>query len=264
MESGACAINPRTTDFSRFSQLNNSANNKNGFALLQLEFFKMKKIIILSFLFITGCSSTRVMIHPQTENNQTISYARGGTVLHSQAMLKPELTIIDYAYNEMVIGLSVTNTTSEPILFSEKNIRIELLTSEESQQATIYSFEQLIEEAAERGESALYLVGNTAVGIGVGFIPFGGIAYSVGHLFYSLSGNNSQSHQDRVDALTFSQLNQNYLRQQTIEPKNSYAGILKIGFEDDLEEGDTITFQVSAGNEIENFNYTCESPPKSK
>lgn len=224
----------------------------------------MKKIIILLFLFITGCSSTRVMVHPQTENDQTITYARGGTVLHSQATLKPELTIIDYAYDEMVIGLSVTNTTSEPILFSEKNIQIELFTSEESQLATIYSYEQLIEEAAERGESALYQVGNTAVGIGVGFIPFGGIAYSVGHLIYSLSGNNSQTHQERVDALTFSQLNQNYLRQQTIEPESTYAGILKIGFEDDLEEGDTIIFQIMDGKEIEKFNFTCEAPHKSK
>jgi hypothetical protein len=223
----------------------------------------MKKIIILTLLFITGCSSNRVMIHPQTVNDQTISYARGGTVIHSQETLKPELTIIDYAYDEMVIGLSVTNTTPEPILFSEKNLQVELQGSEQLQPAIVYSFDQLIEEAAERGNSALYQVGNTAVGIGAGFIPFGGIAFSVGHLFYSLGGSN-QTHQERVDALTFSQLNQSYLRQQTIEPKSTYSGILKIGFENDLEGGDNITFQVSAGNEIEKFNFTCEIPPKTK
>ena len=223
----------------------------------------MTKIIILTLLFVTGCSSNRVMIHPQTESDQTISYARGGTVLHSQTALKPELTIIDYAYDEMVIGLSVTNTTQEPILFSEKNLQVELHTSEQSQSAIVYSFDQLIEEAAERGNSALYQVGNTAVGIGAGFIPFGGIAFSVGHLFYSLGGSN-QTHQERVDALTFSQLNQNYLRQQTIKPDSSYTGILKIGFENDLEEGDTITFQVSAGDEIEKFNFVCEKPLKAK
>jgi len=211
----------------------------------------------------TGCSSNRVMIHPQTVDDQTITYARGGTVIHSQTALKPELTIIDYAYDEMVIGLSVTNTTKEPVLFSEKNIQVELQTLGESQPAIIYSFEQLIDEAAERGDSALYQVGNTAVGIGVGFIPFGGIAYSMGHLFYSLDGS-SQTHQERVDALTFSQLNQNYLRQQTIKPESNYTGILKIGFENDLEEGDNIIFQVSAGDEIEKFNFTCEKPPKPK
>jgi hypothetical protein len=222
----------------------------------------MKIIITLTLIFITSCSSNRVKIHPQTENEQTITYARGGVVLHSNTSLKPELTIIDYSYDEMIIGLSVTNTTSEPVLFSEKNIQVELLGLEESQQGTIYSFEQLIEEAAERGDSTLYQVGNTAVSIGVGFIPFGGIAYSVGRMLYSLGDENSRTHENRIDVLTFSQLNKNYLRQQTIEPNSSYAGILKIGFEDELEEGDTITFQVLGGNEIEKFNFTCKTHPK--
>jgi hypothetical protein len=223
----------------------------------------MKKIIIvLTLLFITGCSSKRVMLHPQTVENQTITYARGGAVLHSQTTLKPELTIIDYSIDEMLIGLSVTNTTPNPILFSEKNIQIDLLTSEGSQRATVYSFEQLREEAAESDDSSLYDAGNTAVGIGVGFIPFGGIAFSVGQLVYSLGDKNNQTNQNRIDALTFSQLHQNYLRKHTIEPESSYAGILKIGFENDLEEGDIITFHVITEGEIEKFNFTCKNPPE--
>ena len=207
-------------------------------------------------MFMYGCSSSRVLIKPQVINDQTVAYARGVPSLHSQSLLKLELAIMDYSKDEMIISLSVTNNTLEPISFSEKNIDVELLTSKELQSAAVYSFEQLAEEAAERGESNLALAGGTAAGIGARFIPFGDIAYSVGRLFYSI-GSNTEGHQERIDAFTFSQLNQNYLRQHTVEPGSSYSGFLKIGFENNLEKGDGIIFRVSVGNEIEEFNFTC-------
>jgi hypothetical protein len=216
----------------------------------------MKKYIFLTIMLICGCSSNRVLIQPQAVNDQAVVHNRGAYSLHSHSPLKLKLAILDYAYDEIIISLSTTNTSSEPILFSEKNIEVELLASEELQPAFIYSYEQLTEEAAEKGESNLALIGNTVAGIGASFIPFGNIAYSVGRLFYSLN-ENTEEHQKRIDAFTFSQLNQNYLRQQSIEPGSTYSGILKIGFENDLEKGDDIIFRVSAGNEVEEFSFTC-------
>lgn len=103
------------------------------------------------------------------------------------------------------------------------------------------------------------MAGNTAVGIGASFIPFGSIAYSVGRLIYSIS-NNTEGHQKRIDKLTFSQLNQNYLRQQVIPPGSSYKGILKLGFENDLQQGDEIILSVVTGNETQAFNFICNKP----
>ena len=223
----------------------------------------MKKLLILGIIFMTvaACSSKRVLVHPQAINDQKITYDRGGVKLHSQSILKPEITILDYSFDEMIIGLSVTNLTPDTILFSEQNVSVELLAEEQLEAATVYSFNQLAEEAAESGQSTAGQVGETAVGIGVGFIPFGGIAYSVGKMFYDI-GSNSDGHEKRIDQLTFSQLNKNYLRQQTIDPGSSYSGILKIGFEENLKEGDTLIFQVSAGSEVEKFSFTCKNPPE--
>lgn len=222
----------------------------------------MKQLIILSIMFLSACSSNRVLVQPQAINNQIVAYDRGASSLHSQSFLKPELAVMDYSSDEMIISLSITNTTLQPISFSEKNIEVELITAEELQPAIVYNFEQLAEEAAERGESNVALAGNTAAGIVSSFIPFGSIAYSVGRLFYSI-GNNTTGHQKRIDALTFSQLNKNYLRQQTVETGSSYSGILKIGFENALEEGNGIIFRVSAGNEIEEFHFICNEPTPS-
>lgn len=219
----------------------------------------MKQLIILIIIFIYGCSSNRILIHPQAFNDQTVTYFRGSSRLHSQSFLILELAIMDYSFDEMIINLSVTNTRLEPILFSEKNIEVEWLARDEIQPATVYSFDQLAEEAVEKGESNLVLVGDTAAGIGASIIPFGNIAYKVGKLFYSI-GINTDGHQKRIDAFVFSQLNKNYLRQQTVEPGSSYSGILKIGFKNNLKEGDLIIFRVSVGNEIEEFNFICNEP----
>lgn len=220
----------------------------------------MKKIIILTLILLNACSSDRVLVQPQLSDDQTVTYERGKSKILSKSILKPELIIMDYSYDEMIIGLTISNTTFEAITFSEKNVEVELLSDDELEAATVYSFEQLAEEAAERGEDAMEQVGGTAASIGAGFVPFGSIAYSVGRLFYSL-GSSSGGHEKRIDSLTFSQLSQVYLRQQTVEPDSNYSGVLKIGFEDELEEGDTIIFSVSSGEKIEKFKFICEEKP---
>lgn len=220
------------------------------------------KFIILIFIFLTGCSSnpSRVLISPQAMEKQTISYARGGMKLHAQSVLQPELIILDYSSNQMVIGLSVTNTSLDPILFSGENLAVELKTPEGLQTAKVYTYEQLIEEGViDKNESTLGQVGETAVGVGVGFVPFGGIAYSFGRLFYAIGSENNQTHQKRVDTRVASQLNQNYLRPQTVNPGENYSGILKIAFDHELKTGDNIFFRLSAADEIETFTFTCES-----
>lgn len=220
----------------------------------------MKSLIILFSILLAGCSANRVQLEPQLINAQTVTYVRGSSKLNSQSLLKPELAVLEYSSDEMVIALAVTNLTVEPILFSEKNLTVNLLSSGELQAATIYRYEQLVGEAAEKGYNTAGQVGNTAVSIGASFIPFGGIALSVGRLFYSIGSQNTESYEERVDNLTFSQLNQNYIRQQTIEPGAKYSGILKIGFENDLEIGETIIFTLSAEDEIEKFIFNCEQP----
>ncbi len=218
----------------------------------------MKKIFILIFIFLMGCSANRVQFQPQITSNQTVTYDRGRSKLNSQSLLSPELIILEYSTDEVVIGLTVTNSTAYPILFSKDNLSVELVSTDEKYKGIVYSYEELVEEAADRGYETAAQVGNTAVGIGAGFIPFGSIVYSVGRLFYSIGSQGSESHQERVDKLTFSKLNQNYLRLQTIEPGGRYSGILKIGFENDLEVGDTVVFSLSVENEVERFKYICE------
>lgn len=218
----------------------------------------MKLFFIVTVVLLTGCSATRVELEPRLINNQTITYARGSSKLNSHSVMKPELTVIEYSTDEMLISLAVNNTTAEPILFAESNLTVELLASDELQAGTVYTFEQLAKEAADKGYDTAAQVGNTAAGIGVGFIPFGNIIYSIGRLFYSVGSQSSESYEERIDKLTFTQLNQNYLRSQTIEPGGRYSGILKIGFENDLEVGDTVIFSLTAGGEVEKFNFNCE------
>lgn len=224
----------------------------------------MKKLFILIFIFITGCSTNRVQFQPQLADSQTVTYARGSSKLNSQSLLSPELMILEYSSDQIVIGLTVTNSMTQPILFSENNLAVELISPDETYKGVIYSYEELVEEAADRGYKTAAQVGNTAVGIGAGFIPFGSIVYSVGRLFYSIGSQGSESHQERVDKLTFSKLNQNYLRLQTIEPGGRYSGIIKIGFETDLEAGNIVVFSLSAKDEIEKFKYICEELPREK
>jgi uncharacterized protein YceK len=218
----------------------------------------MKITFLLLAILLTGCSASRVQIHPIVINNQAVTYARGNIKLNSQTGLKPELTILDYSLDEILIGLTVTNTTNESILFSEKNLTVDLVASDKSEVGTVYTFDQLAEEAADEGYDTATQVGSTAAGIGSGFIPFGSIAYSIGRLFYSVGSQSAASHEENIDKLTYTQLNSTYLRQHTLEPEASYSGILKIGFADDIKAGDTIIFTLSAGGEVEKFKFNCQ------
>lgn len=211
-----------------------------------------------------GCSSSRVQLQPQVINDQTVTYDRGGSKLNSQSLLKPELSVLEYSSDEMVVGLTVTNSTISPILFSENNLAVDLLASGELQAGTVYSYEQLADEAIDKGYDTAVQVGNTAASIGVGFIPFGHVFYSVGRLFYSIGSQNTESHEERIDKLTFSQLNKNYLRRQTINPGERYSGILKVSFDNELEAGNTVIFSLLSGDEVEKFNYICEQPEEEK
>jgi len=219
----------------------------------------MKKILFFLIFVISGCASTNsVQLDAKAVNKQQISYERGGAKFHSQAASKFELTILDFVQNEMVIGVSVTNSTLEPIPYSEKNVTAEWVYKDEVKEPHIYNFKELAEEAEEKGYRTGKLVASTAVGIGASFIPFGGIAYSVGSLFYAIGSQDSKGHQQRIDKLVYSQLNKNYLRRQTIAPGETYSGILKIGFEDALKAENTIVIQVAVGDESEKFHFTCK------
>ncbi len=219
----------------------------------------MKKLVILLAVLLSGCSSNRVKLEPQLSQGQTVSYARGSVKINSQSESNSELTILGYSSDKMVIGVTVNNFSDTPIEFSKNNLFVNQLSEGELLAGTIYSFEEVAEEAADKGYSTAVQVGQTAASIGASFIPFGGIAYSVGRLFYSIgSQQGTESHEERVDRLVFSQLNKNYLRQQTIEPGAKYSGILKIGFEDDLDAGDTVVFNLSVGNTVEKFNLECD------
>ena len=223
----------------------------------------MKKMLFFLVIVISGCASNSVQLEPKAVNKQQIAYERGGAKFHSQAASKFELTILDYTQNEMVIGVSVTNSTSEPMPYSEKNVTVEWVYKDEVKNAHIYNFEELAEEAGEKGYRTGKLVASTAAGIGASFIPFGGIAYSVGSLFYAIGSQDSKGgHQQRIDKLVYSQLDKNYLRRQTIAPGETYSGILKIGFEDTLEAENIIVINVAVGDESEKFHFTCKEALK--
>ena len=211
-------------------------------------------IILVNFC---ACSSSRILLHPKKSESQTVSYSRGISILQSQETLNPEFSIMDYSENEMIIGLTVTNITSEPLTISEQNLKAELTSGEEIHHAKIYDYEQLIKESADRSNENLALAGNTAAGIGAGFIPFGGIALSVGKLFYTV-GNGSEEHQKRIDSFTFSQLNQHYFRLQTLQPSEKYSGFLKIGFDQNFKAKDKIAFHFVYDDQTETFTYSCK------
>lgn len=220
----------------------------------------MKNILLLSVILLAGCSANRVKLEPHVINNQTVTFVRGSSKLNSNALLKAELAVLEYSSNEMVIALSVTNPALESILFSENNLTANRLALGVLQHAIVFQYDELVGEASEKGYGTAGKVGNTAISIGASFIPFGGIALSVGRLFYDIgSSSASESHEERVERLTYSQLDKNYIRRQTIEPGGQYSGILKIGFEDDLEAGDSVIFTLSAEGDIEKFVFKCKA-----
>lgn len=220
-------------------------------------------LLLMSALLATGCSSTHVLLQPELSDGQEINYSRGRSKINSQSLFKPELAVLEYSEDEMVVGIGITNFTDKPLLLSEDNLVAERLSAGETEQAIIYHFDDLVKDAAKSGYSTAYQVGDVAASVGVSFIPFGGIVYSLGKLFYSLgSSQTAGSPEERVDQLTYSQLNNNYFRQQTVAPEVEYSGILKLGFDGDFEEGDKVTFKLTVGGQVENFVFICKESEK--
>lgn len=212
--------------------------------------------ISLTFL-VSGCSNPkkRVTIQAAPTENQVSAFMRGGVKL-SSSEYKTELTIVDYSDHEMVIALSVKNETDAPVTFSEQNITARHLYEGKRFKTKVYGYEELLTEYQDSGYSPMVQVGTTAVSIGTYFIPYGGIAMSLGSLLFSLA-EQGVSHKDRINSLVASQLNQLYLRQHTIAPDTEYGGILKIGFKEELRAGDKVLFNVSVGERIESFSFVC-------
>lgn len=204
----------------------------------------------------SGCATkSRVNITAAPIEQQNSAFMRGGVKLASKNH-KTELTVVDYSHDEMVVAISVANDKTEPFLFSEKNITSQHLHLDQGANAKIYSYEELLAEYGKSDYSTIAQVGQTAASIGAAFIPFGGIALSLGSLLYSLS-EQDVSHQDRINSLVQSDFNQTYLRQHTIDPKADYSGIVKIGFSEELAMGDKVLFNVSIDNKTESFTFVC-------
>ncbi len=208
-------------------------------------------------VFVSGCSSPkkRVTIQAAPTKNQVSAFMRGGVKLSSTDN-KTEMTLVDYSDHEMVVALSVKNETDAPVMFSDQNITARHLYEGKSFRTKVYSYEELLAEYQNSSYSPMMQVGTTAVSIGTSFIPYGGIAMSLGSLLFSLA-EQGVSHKDRINSLVASQLNQLYLRQHTIDPDTEYGGILKIGFKEELRTGDKVLFNVSVGEKIESFSFVC-------
>ena len=214
-------------------------------------------LAILGLALSSGCATQkRVTLSASPTAQQSSAFMRGGVKLSSKSN-KVEVTVVDYSYDEMVVAISIANNKSEPFLFSEKNISSQHLHLDQDTNAKIYSYEELLAEYSNSSYSAMVKVGQTATGIGTTFIPFGGIAMSLGNLLFSLS-EQGISHKDRINSLVASQLNQLYLRQHTVDPKKEYGGIVKIGFSEDLASGDKVLFNVAIGNKTESFTFVCQ------
>jgi hypothetical protein len=88
----------------------------------------------------------------------------------------PELAVLEYSEDEMVVGIGVTNFTDKSLLVSEDSLTAErqAFGEEEIQSATIYHFEDLAQEAAKEGYNTAYQVGDTAVKYWCWFYSFRG------------------------------------------------------------------------------------------
>ncbi|NOQ37201.1 MAG: hypothetical protein GQ569_15130 [Methylococcaceae bacterium] len=214
-------------------------------------------LVITALTLNVGCASKkRVTIDAAPTAHQESAFMRGGVKLSSDNH-KSELTVVDYSHDEMVVAISIANNKTESFLFSDKNIKAQHLHSNKGFNAKIYSYEELLAEYGNSDYATVMQVGSTAASIGTAFIPFGGIAMSLGRLLFSLA-DQGVSHKDRVNSLVASQLNQLYLRQHTVEVDKEYGGIVKIGFAEELKRGDKVLFNISIGNTIESFTFVCK------
>jgi hypothetical protein len=205
----------------------------------------------------TGCSSqNRVSIAASPTPQQNTAFMRGGVKLSSKNH-KIALTVVDYSTTEMLAAISLANDKTQPFLFSEKNISVQHFRSDKTVNAKVYSYEELRAENSNSDNSALGQIGATAASIGSSFIPFGSIAMSLGYLAYSLYDQDN-TNKNRIDSLVAAQLDQLYLRQNTIEPQQEYEGIVKIGFSEELKVGDKVLFNLILDDKTEGFTFVCQ------
>lgn len=215
----------------------------------------VKSIWFINFLLLVGCSATPVHLEPNTNHDTTINYDRGSIKLKKQSLINPELIVFDYSPDELVINLSVTNSKQVPLIVSHKIFTVTVKSDSKSHHGTVYSFDQLVQQAVDKGYDEMYQVGTTAAGIGASFIPFGNIAYSVGRLFYSMGSQHYVSDEERIDKLVFSKLNQGYFRQHTLQPRERYSGFVRIRFEEDLQVDDEVVVSINMGGIEDKFSF---------
>ena len=218
-------------------------------------------ILMLSIAVLTlnlGCSSNekRVALDAAPVNSQNKSFIRGGVKLSSQDK-KREITVVDYSFNAMIVAVSIENNDKQSLVFSDKNIKVQHVSSNKTYQTKVFSYDELLNQSAGSGHSAIKTVGSTAVSIGSQFVPFGGQIVTLGKLLFSLS-QQGVAHEDRIDAVVSSQLDKMYLRQHTVEANAKYGGIIKINFTEELKTGDKIVFNVSTSNKTESFTFICQ------
>lgn len=222
----------------------------------------MRKSVFLPLAAVTlalnsGCAEQkRIGISSAPAAQQNSVFMRGGVKLLSKNH-KTELTIVDYSEDEMVASISLTNDTNKAFVFSEKNITARHQRLNRISNAKIYSYEELLAEYSDTDYSAVSQVGQTAASIGASFIPFGNIALTLGSLLYSLS-SQGLTNKSRIDSIVSAQLGEAYLRQQTVNAKTEYGGIVKIGFEEGLAKGDKVLFTVTIADQTETFTFVCE------
>ena len=206
-------------------------------------------LIFALILSATGCSSTRIQVQPLAVENQSVSYDRGQLQLKSETPHPLGLTIVAYFEDEMIIEVSVANTGDAPFDFSDTSVKGKIVYPDINYPVNVLRYDTFLENRTEMSETAWKRTGSTAISVGSGFIPYGGIASSVAQLLFSLgqeTGNSSL--QNRLDA-------QSYLRRHTVEPDTDYGGRLKINLPKQLESGDVLVFQISSLDEIQDFSF---------
>ena len=218
-------------------------------------------LILVVAIMITGCSTTsQVMIDPVADGDQQVTFSQGYMTLASDKGHRLAVSIIDYSENEMVIGVSLLNNGEQPLHFSERNITGTLIRSTQHWSAKVYPYPEIAGQYSGGANYAFQMaeLGMAVLGIGARFVPFGSIAMSAGKMLYSLSRSAPQSNRKRMDQALEKWI-QSYLREHTVMPGDRSGGVVKIGFDDHFEIGDTIQFQVSADDEVKMFQFLCKT-----
>jgi hypothetical protein len=212
---------------------------------------------VILALAIAGCSSVPPRIEAVPGENQSVSYDRGQVKLASEENHLLGLTIVDYADEKVIIGVSVSNNGDEPLNFSEDNVTGELVSGDEALPVDVHRYDSVAKDLDIEENEALKQAGIASIGVGSAFVPFGGIAVSAARLLLSLGQLGAASDEKDVDKETASQLAQVYLRRHTLFPGTNYEGLLLIGLPDELEDGDSLVFTVAADEETQKFNFLC-------